>query len=107
VIIRRLLVFLPVLAATSDALSAADISGDISSGLVGKEIAYESDGVKVSITEVSLSAEVDLLPLSATILPAHVSDLRIELRGDTETDDESAPSSGSVRTGASLSIACR
>jgi hypothetical protein len=27
--------------------------------------------------------------LSATILPAHVSDLRIELRGDTETDDES------------------
>jgi autotransporter translocation and assembly factor TamB len=75
--------------ATSDALSAADISGDISSGLVGKEIAYESDGVKVSITEVSLSAEVDLLPLSATILPAHVSDLRIELRGDTETDDES------------------
>jgi autotransporter translocation and assembly factor TamB len=71
VIIRRLLVFLPVLvllllagtwywllhtqsgarwiwaqveSATSDALSAADISGDISSGLVGKEIAYESDG---------------------------------------------------------------
>jgi autotransporter translocation and assembly factor TamB len=116
VIIRRFLVFLPVLvllllagtwywllhtqsgarwiwaqveSATGNALSATDISGDISGGLVGNGIAYEGDGVKVSIGEVSLSADVDLLPLSATILPAHVSDLRIELRGDKETDDES------------------
>jgi hypothetical protein len=92
VIIRRFFVFLPLLvllllagtwywllhtqsgarwiwaqveSATGNALSATDIG------------------------EVSLSADVDLLPLSATILPAHVSDLRIELRGDKETDDES------------------
>jgi autotransporter translocation and assembly factor TamB len=116
VIIRRFFVFLPLLvllllagtwywllhtqsgarwiwaqveSATGNALSATDISGDISGGLVGNGIAYEGDGVKVSIGEVSLSADVDLLPLSATILPAHVSDLRIELRGDKETDDES------------------
>ena len=75
--------------ATGNALSAADISGDISAGLVGNGIVYESEGVRVSIAEVSLSAEVDLLPLGATILPAHVSDLRIELRGNEETDDES------------------
>jgi translocation and assembly module TamB len=116
VISRRFFVFLPVLvvsflaatwfwllhtqsgarwiwaqveSATSNALSAADISGDISAGLLGRGIAYASDGVRVSIAEVSLSADVDLLPLRVTVLPAHVLDLRIELRGDKETDDES------------------
>lgn len=74
---------------TDHSLSASDISGDLGSGLIGKGIAFEGDGVHVSVGEVSLAVDVDLLPFGVTILPTQVSDLLIELNGDEESDDNS------------------
>jgi translocation and assembly module TamB len=82
-------IWMQVESATDDALSAIEISGDLGSGLVASRITYDGDGVTVAIGEVSLSVDVDLLPVSVTILPAHVSDLRIDLRGNRQTDAES------------------
>jgi translocation and assembly module TamB len=75
--------------ATDHALSAGDISGDLGSGLIGKGMAFEGEGVHVSVGEVSLAVDVDLLPFGVTILPARVSDLLIDLNGDPESDEES------------------
>ena len=75
-------------AATGGALAADDISGAIGSGLSARGVRYLSDGVEVSIAEASLSADVDLLPLRVTVLPAQVSELRIYLGGDEAPSSE-------------------
>jgi translocation and assembly module TamB len=75
--------------ATDHALSAGEISGNLGSGLVGRKIAYEGDGARISIAEVSLAVDVDLLPPGVTVLPAQVSDLLIDLNGGGDPDEDS------------------
>jgi translocation and assembly module TamB len=76
-------------AATDGALSVVEISGAISSGLVARDVRYVADGVDISIVEASLSANVDLLPLRVTVLPARVSELLIDLSGEEQSEEVS------------------
>ena len=78
-----------VAAATDNALSADQISGDLSSGLVGKGIVYDGDSVHVGVGYASLAVDVDILPLRVTVLPARVADLLIDVRGESQSDGES------------------
>ena len=67
----------------------SDISGDLSSGIIGSEITFSGDGVNVSVAEVSLAVDVGVLPLTITVLPASVSDLLIDLTAERASDDDS------------------
>ena len=66
--------------ATDGSLSAGSLSGSLTSGLVGRGIVFDSDGVTVAVALISLSVDIELLPITVTVLPASVSDLRIDLK---------------------------
>ena len=74
--------------ATDGSLSAASISGDLASGLIASNVEFTGDSVEVAVARVSLSVDIDLLPLRVNVLPATVSNLRIDLEaGDQAKDD--------------------
>lgn len=76
--------------ATDGSLSAASISGDLASGLIASNVEFTGDNVEVAVARVSLAVDIDLLPLQVNVLPATVSNLRIDLEaGDQAKDDTS------------------
>ncbi len=73
--------------ASGGALRAESISGALSSGLVARDIAFETDDVSIAASSAQLSAAIGLLPMRITVHPAVVANLRIEL-GSSEAVDE-------------------
>ncbi len=74
--------------ATDDTLSAVSITGDVSAGVTFGRIEFTDDSVIVSVAEVKLDADVDLLPLRVTIGSAQASGLEVQLVDNDGSDDE-------------------
>jgi len=74
--------------AADGSLSAASITGNLSSGLVAGDVTFIGDSVNVFVGQTSLSVDIDLLPLKVNVLSASVSDLRIDLAADDRAEDD-------------------
>lgn len=81
-------IWLRVESATDGSLSAASISGNLSSGLVASDVTFIGDSVNVAVDQASLSVDIDLLPLKVNVLSAAVSNLRIDLAADDRAEDD-------------------
>jgi len=74
--------------ATDGSLSAASISGNLSSGLVAGDVTFIADGVDVAVGRASLSVDINLLPVKVNVLSASISDLRVDLTANDRTVDD-------------------
>jgi len=74
--------------ATNDALGAASLTGDINSGVTLSRIEFDNDTVIVLVAEVTLEADVDLLPLRVAVESAQASGIEVRLVDEADTDDE-------------------
>jgi translocation and assembly module TamB len=74
--------------AADGSLSAASITGSLSSELVAGDVTFIGDSVNVAVGRASLSIDIDLLPIKVNVLSASVSDLRIDLAANDRAEDD-------------------
>ena len=77
--------------AADGALHAATTTGALSSGLVLRDVAFDSDGVSIDVSRAALSVDVQVLPVQITVQPATLSGLRIDLHESESVDEDAKP----------------
>lgn len=74
--------------ATNEGLAAGRLSGDLSSGVTVHRLTFNSEGVDVSVAELTAAIDIDLLSRRITIDPASAGDVTVALK---QSDDSAAP----------------
>jgi len=68
-----------VQSATDGALEIDTVGGNLARGLSTRGVSFARDGLRVSASEVVLSVDVDLLPVSVDVVAANLRDVEFEL----------------------------
>jgi len=74
--------------ATNEALTAGRLSGDLSSGVTVHRLTFNSEGVDVSVAELTAAIDINLLSRRITIDHANAGDVTVALK---QSDDSAAP----------------
>jgi len=76
--------------ALGNAMSAADLRGDLSSGLRVSSFVYETDGVRITAEQVEASVDIDILPLSIAVNSPSAREMRVTVEATNSGDEEAA-----------------
>jgi translocation and assembly module TamB len=68
-------------AASGGALSAAAISGDLGSGITLQGLRFENDAVESDVSEISLAAHLEILPVRVIVSDAGAADFSLRVLG--------------------------
>ncbi len=71
-------------------LHARSLSGDLSSGLILTAVQYRNDGLHVLVDSIKLAVDVDLIPVSITIVQLDINKVGLTMLDDRPEDAESS-----------------